>query len=115
MKKLISFLAMIAFALLLMPVMAQVDTTAVKHTLDPSTTPLPGAAWTEWVGWIIGILLFLWETILRIVPTAKDWTLVSKIISILNWIAGLFNGGLGNAAKMPNGVKGSFKNTKVTL
>jgi hypothetical protein len=83
------------------------------HTVNPNDIPL-GGGWQEWFTWGIGILLFVWEVILRVIPTSKDWTLFGKIVSILDWIAGLFNKGVGNAAKTDIG-KGKFTKTKVSI
>jgi len=111
MKKLFfAFLAMsFFFAMFIIPAIAQVDTTALPaHPISPENTPVPGSSTMEWVYWGIGIFIFLWETILRIIPTAKDWTLLGKIVNILNGIAYIFNG-VGNAAKTQDGTKRAFK------
>lgn len=105
---------MIIFALLTIVVVGAIAQTATVTTvIDPNAIPV-GGTWPEWVSWAIVVVLTLWEIILRLVPTAKDWTLVNKIVTILNWIASLFNG-IGNATKDNNGKKAVFKNTKVTL
>lgn len=92
----------------------QVDTVFTNpHTINANEIPL-GGTWQEWISFVIGALLFLWEVILRVVPTSKDWTIAGKIVTILDWIAGLFNKGVGNAAKV-DGAKGKFTKTKVTL
>jgi len=93
---------------------ATVDTVFTNpHTVNPNDIPI-GGGWQEWITWGIGIILFLWEVVLRIIPTAKDWTIFGKIVSILDWIAGLFNKGVGNAAKTDIG-RGKFTKTKVSL
>lgn len=86
------------------------DTTfANPHVIDPNAVPI-GGAWHEWVNWAIIVVLALWEIVLRIIPTSKDWTIISKVVSILNWIVSLFNG-VGNAAKTTDGSKKAFKTT----
>lgn len=117
MKKLIFLFALLMIA----SIGAIADTIVVHdtifanpHTINPNDIPI-GGNWSEWMVWIVTALLALWEIMLRAIPTSKDWTIVGKIVSILNWIAGLFNGGIGNAAKTPSGNKAKFTNTKVTL
>jgi hypothetical protein len=104
---------MILFALLILVIGAIAQTATVTTVIDPNAIPV-GGGWPEWTSWAIVVLLTLWEIVLRLVPTAKDWTLVSKIVTILNWIVSLING-IGNAAKTPAGKKAAFKNTKVEL
>jgi hypothetical protein len=116
MKKLFLFLLLVACGLGAMAdtVTSVTDTVFTNpHTVNPNDIPL-GGGWQEWFTWGIGILLFVWEVILRVIPTSKDWTLFGKIVSILDWIAGLFNKGVGNAAKTDIG-KGKFTKTKVSI
>ncbi len=106
MKKIMLLVAV--FLLGAVGLFAQVDSTVVVHTLDPLNTPVPGGPWTDWIGWGIGIFLFLWDTVSRIIPTSKDWTVVGKVVTVLNWVASMFNG-VGNAARRANGQKAAFK------
>ena len=94
-----------------LPLFAQADST---HIFDPSTTPLAGSGWQEWLSWAIGLILVIWEVIMRLVPSAKDLTIVSKIVSLLDWIAKLFNG-VGNVTKTADGEKAKFVKTKVAV
>jgi hypothetical protein len=91
------------------------DTVFVNpHTINANDVPV-GGTWSDWISFGIIALLTLWEIILRVVPTSKDWTIAGKIVTILDWVAGLFNRGVGNAAKTDSGAKGRFTKTKITL
>lgn len=90
------------------------DTVYVVRTISSDSVPDAGSPVTEWIGWAIGIVLFLFDLFRRIVPTWKGWTIIGKIDDILDLIAKVFNG-IGNRAKTTNGEKAVFKKTKVTL
>ena len=93
------------------------DSTNVVRTISSDSVPSSGSPWTDWIGWAIGILLFLIDMIRRIIPTWKGWTIVGKIDEFLDFIAKLFNG-VGNKAKNIPGEAGEkfvFKKTKVSL
>lgn len=113
MKKLFLFLALITLVIVSATVFAQ-DSTNVGRMISSDSVPQPGAPWTEWIGWAIGIVLFLFDVIRRIIPTWKGWTILGKLDELLDWIAKLFNG-VGNKAKSPNGDKVAFKKTKVIV
>lgn len=113
MKKLIFFLSLMLLVTASAFVFAQ-DTANVVRTISSDSVPAPGSLWTEWIGWAIGIVLFLFDLLRRIVPTWKGWTILGKVDEFLDFLAKLFNG-VGNKAKTTNGQKAVFKKTKVLV
>ena len=90
------------------------DSVSVAHTVSSDSIPGAGAPWTDWIGWAIGIVVFLFDIIRRIIPTWKGWTIIGKFDEFLDFIAKLFNG-MGNKAKSVDGEKAVFKKTKVIV
>lgn len=84
------------------------------HVYDPSTIPGTGATWHEWGAFIISALFVIWETIVRLIPTANNWSIASWINKLLDFLAMIFNG-VGNRTKMADGSKGVFTTTKKSV
>lgn len=96
---------MILFALLLV---SAVVLGAVADSLVAPGPPPAGGSILEWLSWGIGIAIFLYEVIIRIVPTLTNNSIFHMIGVILDWIVKIFNG-VGNKAKLPDGTTGAFK------
>lgn len=48
----------------------------------------------EDLSWIKLVLAFLaggWELVMRLIPTAKDWTVIGNIFAFLKWVSDYFN------------------------
>jgi hypothetical protein len=108
---------MLALALILVSVVifaAMKDTVFVSpHVISPNDIPIGGTT-TAWLYWGIGIVLFLYEVIVRCIPSLSNNSFFHLIGVILDFVAGIFNG-KGNLAKLPDGTVGAFKSvpTKV--
>lgn len=80
MKKLIAFfLSAIAWIALPLLTLAQDSTTV-------SDNPIVALIPESWFGYIV-IILGAYEFIARVIPTVKDYSIVSKIIGILQWLS----------------------------
>lgn len=71
--------------------------------------PEKDSGWAGWVSYIITIVIFVITIIRKIMPTSKADDPLTILNSVLDKIAGWFNGGKGNAAKLPDGSVGSHK------
>lgn len=71
--------------------------------------PTKDSGASGWISYIIGIIVFIITIIRKIMPTTKADDPLTILNSVLDKIAGWFNGGKGNAAKLPDGTVGTHK------
>jgi hypothetical protein len=108
MKKYIKFALVLLLVLVSAVIFAQVVTPT--HSINANDIPIGGTV-TQWIYWGLGIALFLYEVVCRFIPSSTNNSILHKIGVLLNFLVSLVNGGIGNAAKLPDGSTGTFKST----
>lgn len=67
---------------------------AVENTVPNApaiSTPPIGGNWQDWLGWGLGVALFvLIEIVLRLVKTEKNYSIVLWIAKIVDFLFGIF-------------------------
>jgi hypothetical protein len=43
------------------------------------------------IGFVLAIVVGIYELVARLVPTVSNWSLIGKIIDILKWLSEFFN------------------------
>jgi len=54
--------------------------------------------WYDWMLWCIPVLVLIYDVLMRLIPTLKDYTLINNIGRMLDYLSKQING-IGNAAK----------------